>query len=205
MLADQDPYGVYDDISPRRRAVDRAVMGALASVQALLAGHWLFLLNMLIGLYVGLALLSPLLKAAGFVQLGDALFAAYFYACHQLPQRSFFIFGHQVAFCQRDVALYGSMCLAGLIYAARRRRVRPLRWWLYLIAITPIVVDGGTQLIGLRESTWELRVATGALFGVATVWLVYPHLDLTVDELVGRGAAGPGMDTADVLSPRGKG
>jgi len=41
----------------------------------------------------------------------------------------------------------------------------------------PIAVDGITQAIGIRESTWEIRLVTGTLFGVATVWLAYPHLE----------------------------
>ena len=190
-MADRDGYRVYEGISPLRLAFDRAFLGWLARVQALLAAHWLFLLNTLTGLYVGLAVLSPLLKAAGLGPLGDFLFAAYYYACHQLPARSFFLFGNQMAFCQRDVAIYASMCAAGLVYARRRRRVRPLRWWLYGLALLPMAVDGGTQLIGWRESTWELRVMTGAVFGVATVWLAYPYVEQTIDELVGRTAAQP--------------
>jgi uncharacterized membrane protein len=40
-----------------------------------------------------------------------------------------------------------------------------------------MAVDGVTQMLLLRESTWPLRVLTGGLVGVAAVWLLYPHLE----------------------------
>src|ERR1700682_2051648 len=40
-----------------------------------------------------------------------------------------------------------------------------------------MAIDGFTQLFGWRESTWELRVVTGLLFGLASGWLVLPRLD----------------------------
>jgi uncharacterized membrane protein len=195
LLADRDPYGLQD-ISPRRRALDRAVQAVIASSQGFLGAHWLFLVNATLGLYIGLALLAPLASAAGFTPLGQFLFSAYAYACHQLPQRSFFIAGYQIAFCQRDVAIYGAMFLTGLFYATRRGRVRHLRLWVYLLALVPIALDGGTQLFGWRESTWELRVLTGALFGVTSVWFLFPYMESTIDELslpdlVGRKVAPP--------------
>jgi uncharacterized membrane protein len=39
-----------------------------------------------------------------------------------------------------------------------------------------MAVDGLTQLAGLRESNWALRTLTGALFGLGTLWFVYPYL-----------------------------
>jgi uncharacterized membrane protein len=40
-----------------------------------------------------------------------------------------------------------------------------------------MAIDGITQLFGLRESNWQLRTITGALFGLASVWLAYPYLE----------------------------
>ena len=44
-------------------------------------------------------------------------------------------------------------------------------------------LDGLTQVIGLRESNWWLRLITGALFGIATVWLAYPIIDDSMKEI----------------------
>lgn len=92
--------------------------------------------------------------------------------------------GWKVALCQRDVAIYTGILVAGMAYALFRRGARPLRWQLFLLLALPIAIDGGTQLIGLRESDWLLRTATGALFGMAAVWLLYPYIQEAMAEVL---------------------
>ncbi len=48
-----------------------------------------------------------------------------------------------------------------------------------------MAVDGFTQLVGWRESTVELRTLTGALFGAASVWLIYPRVDAVLERDLG--------------------
>jgi uncharacterized membrane protein len=85
--------------------------------------------------------------------------------------------GHKVALCERDVAIYGAVLAAGLLFALMRPRLRPLSLrWFVLLAL-PMAIDGGTQLFGWRESNWWLRTLTGALFGAAAVWWAYPYID----------------------------
>ena len=113
--------------------------------------------------------LGPALAAAGLPQ-GLDLFT----------QRKFIgndLAGYKVALCQRDVAIYGSVLFAGLLYGLVRDRVRPLSLKVYAILLIPIAVDGLTQMFGLRESNWWLRSVTGAIFGFASVWLAYPYVD----------------------------
>jgi uncharacterized membrane protein len=40
-----------------------------------------------------------------------------------------------------------------------------------------MAVDGITQLVGLRSSTWQLRTITGALFGLGSAWLALPYVE----------------------------
>ncbi|MBX3014500.1 MAG: DUF2085 domain-containing protein [Caldilineaceae bacterium] len=105
-----------------------------------------------------------------------------------LVQRRQFIgneaLGFKVAICQRDLAIYAAVFLAGLTYAFLRPRLRQLRLWVYLILVLPIAIDGLTQLVGLRESNWELRTLTGALFGAASVWFAYPYVDDAMQEVL---------------------
>ena len=42
--------------------------------------------------------------------------------------------------------------------------------------LLPTAIDGGTQLLGLRESTNPLRLISGILFGLAVVWFTYPQI-----------------------------
>lgn len=86
--------------------------------------------------------------------------------------------GFKMAYCERDAAIYSSMFVAGLLYALFRGRIRPLNWrWYVLLALLPMLLDGGTQLVMLRESTPLLRAITGILFGALSVWLIYPYVE----------------------------
>lgn len=104
-----------------------------------------------------------------------------------LAQRQFIgneLLGFKVAICQRDVAIYGSVLAAGLLFALVRRRLPTLSLRWYLLLLIPMALDGGTQLFGWRESTWLLRTLTGALFGAASVWLAYPYIDEAMQDVV---------------------
>jgi len=205
-----------------------------------LSKHYLALLNALVAFYLGMAFLAPVLAEAGAVVPANLIYKAYSFICHQLPYRSWFLFGEQiyypreaahiggvltfnqatglsegstaediwtvrqyiggngvgykVALCQRDVAIYGSILLFGLLFSFLRKLPlkKPfpaLHWviWL-LLGIVPMGLDGGTQLVSqfvpgiawilpFRESTPFLRTLTGFLFGFTTAWFGYPLIE----------------------------
>lgn len=94
--------------------------------------------------------------------------------------------GFKVALCQRDIALYGSILLFGLLYAISGRRIPALPWYLWVIfGLLPVAVDGLSQLFSqpplsflpYRESTPLLRGLTGFLFGFTTAWFGYPAIE----------------------------
>jgi uncharacterized membrane protein len=174
-----------------------------------LAKHWLALANLFWGLYVGLPLLAPILMIAGWTFPAKAIYTIYRPACHQRPERSYFIggadltyseeellaagvdlspfvrdignetVGWKMAFCERDVAIYGSIFAAGLVYALVRRRFvewrMPFRY--FLLFLVPMGIDGTLQLFGLHDSNWLLRTITGAAFGIGAVLFAYPYMD----------------------------
>ncbi len=150
-----------------------------------LSQHWLFLFNLAVGLYAGLPLLAPLLMAVGLTFPAELIYLVYQLACHQLPSRSFFVFGYQMAYCQRDAAIYTSLLAGGLIFALVRERLKPLSWKLYLLALIPMAIDGILQLFWLHESNWWLRTITGVLFGLASVWMFYPYVDVAMKDVRG--------------------
>ena len=92
--------------------------------------------------------------------------------------------GWKVALCQRDVAIYLSVFLAGLSYNFVRMRARPLPLKVFILLTIPMAIDGLTQLIGWRESNWWLRSVTGALFGAAAVYLVYPYVEDAMQDVL---------------------
>ncbi len=95
-------------------------------------------------------------------------------------------FGYKVALCQRDVAIYGAVLLAGLLYGLLRThmQIRSLRLWVYGLLVMPMAVDGVTQLLGWHDSNWWLRTITGMLFGLASVWLAYPYVEQAMGEVI---------------------
>jgi uncharacterized membrane protein len=103
--------------------------------------------------------------------------------------------GFKMALCERDIAIYGSILLFGIVYALTGRRLKPLHWMLWvLLGIGPIGLDGFSQLFSqmewqwlasilpYRESTPFLRVLTGGLFGFTTAWFAYPYMEESMAE-----------------------
>lgn len=104
-----------------------------------------------------------------------------------LGQRRFIgtpLIGYKVALCQRDVAIYGSIFVAGLVYAVVRKHVKPIPLKLFVILLIPMAIDGLTQMFGLRTSNWWLRSVTGILFGFAAVFLAYPYVQQAMDDVI---------------------
>lgn len=198
--------------------IDSAVSRFANNLVLWIARHWLFLFNTAWILYVTLPFLAPMLLERGFTGPANLIYTVYSYACHQLPDHSYFLFGNslvpnaatleaagmpsgpnlfaqrafvggegvgfKVALCQRDVAIYAAIALCGLLFGLLRNRLESPSIRVYLLLLIPIALDGGTQLIGLRESTWLLRSVTGVIFGAATVWLVYPYVEAAMEEVI---------------------
>ena len=205
-----------------------------------LGRHWLLVFNVMSGLFIGLTVVAPFLMALGLERPARLLYAAYAVNCHQLPQRSYFMFGprgidtyslqqvlawggdpanlrafvgnadvgFKMAMAHRNTAIFGTIFVAGLVYALLRRRLSALPWKWYPVLIGPMAVDGLSHIVseitglGFRSTNvwaawltgrafapvfytgtsvgslnWLLRTLTGALLGLATVWLTYPLLN----------------------------
>jgi uncharacterized membrane protein len=103
--------------------------------------------------------------------------------------------GYKMALCERDMAIYTSLFLFGILFAVTGRRIKPLHWmaWI-LIGMGPVGLDGFSQLFSqmdwtwlmqilpYRESTPFLRVLTGGLFGFTTAWFAYPAIEESMAE-----------------------
>jgi uncharacterized membrane protein len=60
--------------------------------------HWLVVVNVLIGLYVLTPFAAPLFMKVGWTAEGRAIYTVYSTQCHQLPQRSYFLFGERLTY-----------------------------------------------------------------------------------------------------------
>jgi len=110
--------------------------------------------------------------------------------------------GFKVALCQRDVAIYLAILFFGLLFAAAKRKIKPLPFWVWiLLGMVPIGFDGVSQLLSqtiadpalaflqpyfgflsYRESTPFLRTLTGFLFGLTTAWFGYPLIEEAMED-----------------------
>jgi len=153
------------------------VAGRIDAVMRTLLRHWLAGVNVLNGLTLAGAALTPWLQARGWTPLATLLYLAYRPLCPQRPDHSYFIAGHKMAFEQRETAIYLGLTLGGLLFALVRRRVRPLDRRGLALAALPLLVDVLSQTVGLRESDWRWRTATGILFALALVWWAFPYLE----------------------------
>lgn len=170
------------------------------------SAHWLRLVCIALGIFVGLPWLAPVFAALGWWDLANPIYTAYALTCHQLPERAGTVFGYQVAFCYRNTAIYAGVLVAGLLFGlARDRNVsglqwlrRPLRWYWFVLMLVPLLVDGVTHMFGLRDMlsmdmdtsfgsfyigsqafslNWWLRIITGGLAGLAVAWFAFPRMN----------------------------
>jgi len=158
-------------------ATSTPVSGRIDAIMRALLRHWLATVNVVNGLTVGGAALTPLLEARGWTPLATVLYLLYRPLCPQRPEHSYFIAGYKMAFEQRETAIYLGLLLGGLLFAPVRRWLRPLSWRGLALAALPLLIDVLSQTAGLRGSDWRWRTATGIVFALALVWWAYPYLE----------------------------
>lgn len=65
--------------------------------------HWLFVFSVTWGVYIGLPFLAPVLMKIGWSDAARIIYFFYSIDCHQLPQRSFFLFGPKVMYSLPEI------------------------------------------------------------------------------------------------------
>lgn len=65
--------------------------------------HWVLLASILIGFYVISPFLAPALMQAGLTAPGKMIYWVYSYLCHQLPERSYFLFGPKISYSIAEI------------------------------------------------------------------------------------------------------
>lgn len=93
--------------------------------------------------------------------------------CHGKVERCLELFDTPMPICARCVGIYAGLLL-GIVtfWAVPLLREKVMRG-VAIAATMPLALDGFTQLAGLRESTNELRIATGVIAGLAFgLWIL---------------------------------
>jgi uncharacterized membrane protein len=85
--------------APRQRSpLARGMIIGLQRLASGVARHWLALVNSFWGLLLLGALLAPTFMALGWEGAGRVTYAIYSFTCHQLPERSYFLFAPDTSF-----------------------------------------------------------------------------------------------------------
>jgi uncharacterized membrane protein len=221
------------------------------------AQHWLGVFIALYGVWVLTPLLAPMLMQIGATDSADLIYDVYGLVCHQLPQRSLFLFGekpmysldeiktvwqldgffglrqfvgdaqfgYKIAWSDRMISFYGSIWVGALLFALFRQPIKALApmAWLF-VGILPVGLDGVTHMLndvlagtsgtGFRDTNaWlaflmanmlppsfyvgdalgsfnsDLRWITGILFGITTVWFIFPMIENAMREVQNQAGA----------------
>ena len=102
----------------------------------------------------------------GFQNTCDLFFDIYRNICHQLPERSFILAQKQLVLCARCSGVFMGFYTGLLtVFFSNKWHITSIKSFFIFSAIAPLIIDGTTQYLGLRNSTNELRFATGLLAG----------------------------------------
>ncbi len=119
-----------------------------------------------------------------------------FSVAQQIAARHFIgdeTFGYKTGLCARDLAIYTMIFMGGLIYRRYRWRIRPMPFWIFVIAgLGPVGIDGLSQLLSyppfefwpVRETTPFFRIVTGGVFGLMSAWLGFPYFERSMQDLI---------------------
>jgi uncharacterized membrane protein len=122
-------------------------------------------LPLVLGVICTLIIAAPLLASHSFHRAASILYLVFSPICHQIPERSFRMFGNSLAVCHRCSGIYLGMFLGSFLEnRAMHRSVQARRLWV-LGAILPMLLDGLAPLAGLWTGSSLTRFSTGLLFG----------------------------------------
>ncbi len=156
--------------------------------------HWLAIIILMTVIFILPIIGYPVMMATGnptLQSIAGVIQTAYHATCHQLPERSLFIESYEMAVCSRCFAIYAAFLAGCIAFAFVRTKLKIWSILWYILLCVPMAIDGfsqlflfaiprgigpGLQLIWMQESTNELRVITGAIFGLASALYVLPYL-----------------------------
>ena len=138
---------------------------------------WLFVSAIALAV-VGLIVAAPFAQSHGHPEFASPIYQAFSFVCHQIPERSFHLSGHQFGVCSRCTGLYTGFAVAALIYPFARSLKRtdtPARVWLILAAL-PLGIDFALGYFSIWSNTQLSRFLTGALLSSVAVFYILPGL-----------------------------
>jgi uncharacterized membrane protein len=98
--------------------------------------------------------------------------------CHQISERSFHIFGFQLAVCSRCTGIYLGLfigtILYPLIFSIKRQRIPSFK--LFILFSFPMGLDVIGNILNLWISSGIIRFLTGFIFGLLLPFYLIPGI-----------------------------
>ena len=107
--------------------------------------RWFFLFSLFFGVFVFAPFLAPVFMEAGWHKAGEAIYFFYSFFCHQLPERSFFLFGPKTMYSLADIQAAWKMTNDPLVL--RKFIGNPAMGW---------KVAWSDRMVSMYASTWLL-------------------------------------------------
>jgi uncharacterized membrane protein/glutaredoxin len=146
--------------------------------------HYMFVLNTLVLIYLGLPFLAPVLMSAGYTRPATTIYRFYGLVCHQLAFRSWFIFGDQAAYPRETANVSGLIpfeAATGVAgddeLAARAYIGEPGIGYKVGLCERDIAIYGGILLFGLVFSLTGRKIKPLPWY----LWLLFGILPIAID------------------------
>ncbi len=143
--------------------------------------HWLLTFNGFWGAFVGLPFLAPALMATGLTLPARLVYTIYSFLCHQLPERSWFLFGPQISYTQEQIAAAWGVTVASINHEMIRRQFigTPELGWKVAWSDRMVAMYGSIFLFGLLYAL--LRQTGIKPKGLSWQWLLILILPMALD------------------------
>jgi uncharacterized membrane protein len=116
--------------------------------------------------WLGAIVLAPYLRSRN-IPIGKFIYICFSPVCHQIPGRSFLIFGYPMAVCARCLGIYSGFLAGMALYPFLRgfSKVRLPKTKIFLAVSVPIVTDTVGNLFGFWATSNLVRLSSGFLWG----------------------------------------
>lgn len=114
---------------------------------------WFTLFTLVLGGYIFLPFLAPVFMAMGWNSIGKGIYLLYSFFCHQLPERSYFLFGSHLTYSLAEIQSAWQNTTNPLVL--RQFIGNPLMGWKVAWSDRMISMYTATWLFGL--AWWPLR------------------------------------------------
>ena len=176
-----------DDIDKKVAASEAAIPVKITRADKFsywISRHYMFVLNTLVLLYLGLPFLAPVLMSAGYTRPATTIYRFYGLVCHQLAFRSWFIFGDQIAYPREAANISGLIPFGAATgvgeddeLAARAYFGEPGIGYKVALCERDIAIYGGILLFGLVFSLTGRRIKPLPWY----LWLMFGILPIAID------------------------